>query len=208
MFGDTNFTEESRFIFLSSYFENAIILLKDILTECDYFDHLVDDLLLLSRLDAHRLNLDILPVALAELFSETARQVSKLAQAGNISIEMETTAGSARADSTRLRQVLLILLDNALRFTPPGGSIRLSARPAGKWTQIDVSDTGLGIDPAHLPHLFDRFYQVTSAENDSSRTNGLGLSIAKGLLEAQNGAIRVTSNPGQGTCFSLSLHAI
>ena len=180
-------------------------LLTDILNECDYMDHLVDDLLLLSRLDAHRLKMELEPVAVSDLFSETVRQVSKLAQAGNISIETDSTNGLVRADRVRLRQVLLILLDNALRFTPSGGSIRLSAHPTGKWMQIEVADTGRGIDPKHLPHLFDRFYQVAAPENDASRSNGLGLSIAKRLIEAQGGSIHIVSSPGKGTHAQVSL---
>lgn len=180
-------------------------LLTDILNECDYMDHLVDDLLLLSRLDAHRLKMELEPVAISDLFSETVRQVSKLAQARNVSIETSTANGLVRADRVRLRQVLLILLDNALRFTPLGGSIRLSAHPAGKWVQIEVADTGRGIDPKHLPHLFDRFYQVDAPENDASRSNGLGLSIAKRLIEAQGGSIHIDSAPGKGTRVHLSL---
>jgi signal transduction histidine kinase len=180
-------------------------LLTDILNECDYMDHLVDDLLLLSRLDAHRLKMELEPVAVSDLFSETVRQVSKLAQAGNISIETGSASGLVRADRVRLRQVLLILLDNALRFTPSGGSIRLSAHPAGKWMQIEVADSGRGIDPKHLPHLFDRFYQVAAPENDASRSNGLGLSIAKRLIEAQGGSIHIVSSPGKGTHVQVSL---
>lgn len=180
-------------------------LLTDILNECDYMDHLVDDLLLLSRLDAHRLKMELEPVAVLGLFSETVRQVSKLAQAGKVSIETGTANGLVRADRVRLRQVLLILLDNALRFTPSGGSIRLSAHPDGKWVQIEVADTGRGIDPKHLPHLFDRFYQVDAPENDASRSNGLGLSIAKRLIEAQGGSIHIDSAPGKGTRVHLSL---
>ncbi|MFT3895974.1 MAG: HAMP domain-containing sensor histidine kinase [Anaerolineales bacterium] len=142
-------------------------LLQDILNECDYMDHLVDDLLLLSRLDAHQLKLELVPVSLADLFAETARQVEKLANNGNISIVVGTTAGQVIADAARLRQVLLILLDNALRFTPPGGSIHLDARIEGKWTRIRVADTGKGIDRRHLPHLFDRFYQAPNDANES-----------------------------------------
>lgn len=180
-------------------------LLTDILNECDYMDHLVDDLLLLSRLDAHRLKMELEPVAISDLFSETVRQVSKLAQAGNVSIETDSVNGLVRADRVRLRQVVLILLDNALRFTPAGGSIRLSAHSAGKWMQIEVADSGRGIDPKHLPHLFDRFYQVAAPENDASRSNGLGLSIAKRLVEAQDGSIRIDSTLGKGTHVQVSL---
>jgi signal transduction histidine kinase len=183
-------------------------LLQDILNECDYMGHLVDDLLLLSRLDAHRLKLELAPVSLADLFAEIARQVDKLADKGNISVVAGSNAGQVRADAARLRQVLLIVLDNALRFTPPGGSIRLDARPEGKWMRISVTDSGKGIDRRHLPHLFDRFYQVPNDVAESNRSNGLGLSIAKALIEAQGGSIRVDSTPGKGTVVSLLLRSV
>jgi signal transduction histidine kinase len=182
-------------------------LLQDILNECDYMDRLVDDLLLLSRLDARRLKLELGSVSLAELFAETAHQVNKLADNENISIVVGSNAGRVLADAARLRQVLLILLDNALRFTPAGGSIRLDARPEGKWMRIWVADTGKGIDRRHLPHLFDRFYQVPDDSNESNRSNGLGLSIARALIEAQGGSIRIESTPGKGTVVSLVLPA-
>lgn len=182
-------------------------LLQDILNECDYMDHLVDDLLLLSRLDARRLKLELVSVSLADLFAETARQVHRLSDQKGISIIVGSYQGRVLADAARLRQVLLILLDNALRFTPPGGSIRLDARPDGKRIHILVADTGKGIDHRHLPHLFDRFYQATDDANESSRSNGLGLSIAKALIEAQGGSIRIESTPGKGTVVFILLHS-
>jgi signal transduction histidine kinase len=182
-------------------------LLQDILNECDYMDHLVDDLLLLSRLDAHRLKLQLESVSLADLFAEIVHQVSKLADTGKVSIVVGLDAGHVQADAARLRQVLLIVLDNALRFTPAGGSIRLEARPEGKWLCIQVADTGTGIDRKHLPHLFDRFYQVPMEGDQTNRSNGLGLSIAKALMEAQGGSITIDSTPGRGTMVSLLVPA-
>lgn len=182
-------------------------LLQDILNECDYMDHLVDDLLLLSRLDARRLQLELTIVSVADLFTEIVHQVSKLADTGNISLVVGSNAGHVRADAARLRQILLILLDNALRFTPAGGSIHLDAHPEGKWMRIQVSDTGKGIEGRHLPHLFDRFYQVPTEGNESNRSNGLGLSIAKALIDAQRGSIRIDSSPERGTVVSLLLPA-
>lgn len=178
-------------------------LLQDILNECDYMDRLVDELLLLSRLDAHRLKLELGQVSIAEVFSEVAHQVEKLAGTGNISVVVGANTGRVIADAARLRQILLIFSDNALRFTPPGGSIQLDARPEGKWMRINVADTGKGIDRSHLPHLFDRFYQVPNEANEPGRSNGLGLSIAKALTEAQGGSIHIDSTPGKGTIVSL-----
>ena len=174
-------------------------LLTDILNECDYMDHLVDDLLLLSRLDDKRLKLDFDLIPLQELFSETLHQIDKLDPDNNLTIQLDATPIQIRADRTRLRQILLILLDNALRFTPSNGSIHLSASQNGKIVQINISDTGQGIAPEHLARIFDRFYQVSAPENEGSRTNGLGLSIARSLVEAQGGSIQISSQLGEGT---------
>ena len=174
-------------------------LLTDILNECDYMDHLVDDLLLLSRLDDKRLKLDFDLIPLQELFSETLHQIDKLDPDNNLTIQLDATPIQIRADRTRLRQILLILLDNALRFTPSNGSIHLSASQNSKIVQINISDTGQGIAPEHLARIFDRFYQVSAPENEGSRTNGLGLSIARSLVEAQGGSIQISSQLGEGT---------
>ena len=179
--------------------------LQDILDECDYMDHLVNDLLLLSRLDAHRLKLDLELLSLPELFAETLTRVKQRAIAQSITLRTDGYPGQVYADHTRLRQVLLILLDNALRFTPAGGTIELIAEKAGKDILIKVSDSGKGIEPEHLPHLFDRFYQVGSPENEANRSNGLGLSIARTLIEAHHGSIKIESKLGQGTQVIISL---
>jgi signal transduction histidine kinase len=182
--------------------------LADILNECDYMDRLVDDLLLLSRLDAHRLKLEPKMLSIPELFTDTIRQITKLAELENISVLSAGYTGTLRADPTRMRQVLLILLDNALRYTPSGGTIRLSAIQAGKSVLIEVADTGKGIAAEHLPHLFERFYQIGTPENESSRSNGLGLSIARALIEAQGGSIHIDSQSGKGTTVRITMPAV
>lgn len=182
-------------------------ILQDIINETDYMNHLVDDLLLLSRLDAQRLQLarEVIPVS--DLIAETIRQMEKLGQDKGITLSMDAIKGNITGDRARVRQVLLILLDNALRFTPAGGTIRLSSQPSGKFIEIVVSDNGPGIPPQHLPHLFERFYQVRTNATNDSRSNGLGLSIAKGLIEAQRGSIHIKSTAGKGTHVHLLLPA-
>jgi signal transduction histidine kinase len=182
-------------------------LWQDILGEADYMNRLVDDLLLLSRLDTHRLKLVRERVSLAELLHEMAHQAEKLVGEKGIRIEVGNVSGVILADPIRMRQVLLILIDNALRFTPPGGTIRLETAAKRKVQQIIVSDNGSGISPEHLPHLFERFYQANPNGETLTRSNGLGLSIARGLLEAQGGAIRIESQLGVGTRVLLELPA-
>ena len=174
-------------------------LLGDILHETDHMSLLVDDLLLLSRLDAGRLKLDRQPVDLAALLADLAREMGRVAAAGGVTIEVIHAQGVALADVSRLRQVLLIVLDNALRHTPAGGTIRLEARNDGRLVQLRVSDTGSGIPAQHLPHIFERFYRGEEDRSQASHGSGLGLAIARSLIEAMQGQISLTSQPGQGT---------
>jgi signal transduction histidine kinase len=108
------------------------------------------------------------------------------------------------ADRTRLRQILANLLHNALRHTPEGGLIVVDARPLGAQIELSVSDTGPGIPPAERERVFERFFQV-ERDGRAEVGAGLGLAIVKQLVEAQGGAIRVTSAPGQGTTFHFTL---
>ncbi|MBT3389599.1 MAG: HAMP domain-containing histidine kinase [Chloroflexi bacterium] len=178
--------------------------LQTILQECDYMNNLVDDLLLLSRLDSSRLQLTREVVKLPALLSEIEGQFSMLAAAKQVTLKVMDTTGAIWADPIRLRQVLLILLDNALRFTPSQGSIQLATRQHDKECQILVSDQGIGISPEHLPHIFERFYQINNPGVDDSHNNGLGLSIAKELVEAQGGKISLQSQVGKGTLVILT----
>jgi signal transduction histidine kinase len=180
-------------------------LLSDIIKESDYMASLVDDLLLLSRLDTQRLKLEKERIQLPKLLSDTHRQVNKLAQERKVEITSDNVQGQIWGDQTRMRQVLLILLDNALRHTPAGGTIQMSAAQQGKFVQIRVADTGSGISAEHLPHVFERFYQAAPSSSDENRSNGLGLSIAKGLIEAQGGKIHMESQLGNGTQVILAL---
>ncbi len=180
-------------------------LLDDVLHETDYMSRLVEDLLVLSRLDAGRLALERQTIALAPLLTEVARQVGRLAGEHGVQVEVAAASGTVRGDPTRLRQVLLILLDNALRHTPPGGTIRLTAQPHGRTVQISVADTGSGIAPEHLPYIFERFYRADTARAAGGGGAGLGLALARGLIEAQHGQIALDSHLGAGTRVLLTL---
>jgi signal transduction histidine kinase len=143
-------------------------------------------------------------VSLPELLADTGRQIAKLAQERGVNLSIDNPQGQIWGDPIHLRQVILILLDNALRFTPRGGAIHIDAHPQGKLVQISVTDSGCGIPPEHVPHVFERFYQV-SPGNEESHSNGLGLSIAKALVEAQGGKIHLESWLGKGTRVTISL---
>ncbi|RRR65888.1 MAG: histidine kinase [Candidatus Viridilinea halotolerans] len=174
-------------------------LLGDVLAESDHMRRLVDDLLILSRLDSGQLTLARDAVELTTLLHDLQRQTARLGATRDVQVCLDPVTGHVYADAARLRQILLILLDNALRHTPPHGAIRLGASIAGRNMRISVSDTGTGIAAEHLPHLFERFYRVDPARGRESGNAGLGLAIAKSLVSAMGGQIGITSTPQTGT---------
>jgi signal transduction histidine kinase len=111
-------------------------------------------------------------------------------------------------DPDRLRQILIVFLDNAVRYTPQGGEITVSVEIAGHLVNISVADTGIGIEDIHKEHIFDRFYRVDSPRSRMYGGAGLGLSIAKQLVEKMHGDIRVSDRPGGGTVFEVIFPAI
>lgn len=180
-------------------------LIDDILSECDHMSSLVNDLLLLSRLDSAQLKLERKPIDLAELLADVQRQIGRLADERGVALTTAGANGVIWGDPTRMRQTLIILLDNALRHTPPGGSVHLEARPSRTQIEISVADTGSGIAPEYLPHVFERFYRVPGDRQDQREGAGLGLAIAKALVEGQGGVIRLDSKLGFGTRVMLAM---
>jgi signal transduction histidine kinase len=183
------------------------LLLQDMVQEVDHMSLLVDDLLLLSRLDAGQLQLQRQPLEAAELLEGVRRQVSALGEQRGVDVVVDGASGTIMGDQARLRQVLLILLDNALRHTPAGGKVALSARPDGHNVRLVVADTGEGIPPGHLPHVFERFYRASSERGEEAGGSGLGLSIARALVDAHHGHIGISSAPGKGTTVEMMLPA-
>jgi signal transduction histidine kinase len=177
-------------------------LLQDVLEETDAMARLVEDLLLLSRLDAGAMRLDLQPVDLAVLLNDVAAPFERVADDRGIRLEVEAVPTMALGDRARLRQIILILLDNALRYVPAGGWIRVSGAEEGGHAVVTVSDSGSGIAPEHLPHVFERFYR---GDPHGSSGSGLGLSIARALVQAMRGEIHLESRPGDGTRVTLRL---
>jgi signal transduction histidine kinase len=106
-------------------------------------------------------------------------------------------------DAQWLKQALINLLDNSLRYTPPGGMVTVRLHHSDGHVLIAVRDTGHGIEPEHLPHLFDHFYRTDKARARDSGGTGLGLAIVKGIVEAHGGTVSVESQPGKGSVFTL-----
>jgi signal transduction histidine kinase len=168
---------------------------------------LIGDLRELAQAEAHELPLNKTAVDVAQLVKDTAVLYKPLCQAQKITLRAELLGALPPlvADGPRLRQCLNNLLDNALRHTPSGGTITLQAEQVDGELQLRVEDTGGGIAPEHLAHVFDRFYRVDPARSRGSGGSGLGLAIVKAVAEAHNGRITVSSG-GAGTGSSFVLH--
>lgn len=171
--------------------------------EIDRLSRLVADLLTLSRLDAEQ-PLHPGPVDLPALLSEVAIQTDILATGQEVAVEVERPA-TVIADADRLKQVLLNLTANALRFTPAGGQIVLGLTTRGDRAIVSVSDTGSGIAPELLPTVMDRFVRGDASRARATGGSGLGLAIARAIVEAHGGSIDIASTPGQGTTVTIEL---
>jgi two-component system phosphate regulon sensor histidine kinase PhoR len=168
---------------------------------------LVEDLLDLSRIEAREYRLDPQPMDLQGFVTGMVEAFASQAAARSIRIEADPAlAGlTAVADRRALEQVLVNLLDNALKYGSPGSRVRITARVEDGKIRLDVTDEGPGIDPQHLPRLFERFYRVDAGRSRELGGTGLGLAIVKNLMEAMGGAVSVESATGAGSTFSLTL---
>ncbi|HEU5422513.1 MAG TPA: ATP-binding protein [Nitrolancea sp.] len=169
---------------------------------------LVDDLRELSRVESGAASIALEPVAPDELVRASVAAITpRFAEKGvALSVSLAPNAPPVLADHDRAGQVLANLLTNALRYTPPGGSVIVSTAPGGSVVWFRVRDTGIGVPQEHLPRLFDRFYRVDPARSRALGGSGIGLAIARALVEAQGGEIRADSpGPNQGSTFSFSL---
>lgn len=168
---------------------------------------LIDDLSTLGRLEEAKLRLDLQPVCVYGVTDETVAGLKKLAwNQRRVSMEniVSPDLPHAFGDPGRLRQIIHNLLFNALRHTPEGGLVVVQAASSGNHIEICVTDTGIGIEPDKLEHVFDRYYQVERAKRDRDGS-GLGLHIVEQLVQAQGGAITVDSKVGKGTTFRFTL---
>jgi signal transduction histidine kinase len=168
---------------------------------------LLDELLDLSRLDAGQAELASEPVPLADVVEEIAAQLGPLAAERGVTLRATASPVWARADLARVRQVLRALVDNALKHTGDGGSVRLAAAREGDFARVDVADDGEGISPEHLPRVLDRFYRADAARARGRGGAGLGLAIASELTRRMNGTMRLDSEVGRGTTATIRLPA-
>ena len=169
---------------------------------------LIEDLVDVSRIVGGKLNLEVGPTELYPVIDAAVEVVRPAADAKHISIKLnyDPTVGPVSGDSVRLQQIVWNLLSNAVKFTPSGGSVFIDYRRKGAFAEVVVRDTGIGIAPDFLPHVFERFRQAESAATRSHRGMGLGLAIVRHLVELHGGTVSVESaGENQGSIFTIHL---
>jgi heavy metal sensor kinase len=180
--------------------------LGSLLEEVERLSKIVDRLFALSRLDAGEAQVEWVKFDLASLASSTAGQMALLAEDRKIVLKCETESlVLVEGDRARLKQVVVNLIDNAIKYTPEGGSVSLRARVAEGEAVLEVADTGTGIAPEALPHVFDRFFRADQSRSRAPDGAGLGLAIVKSICQAHGGRVEVESTVGKGSCFRVRL---
>ncbi len=168
---------------------------------------LTDDLLKLARIEAGKLEVQFVPVQLAEVIERCTETSQLKANRKRIALEVNVPAALpvVHGDASLLRDVVQNLLDNAVQYTPEGGRVRISATAGSREAVVTVDDTGIGIPLADQERIFERFYRVDAARSREAGGTGLGLSIAKHIVEAHGGRLGVTSQLGHGSVFYFSV---
>ena len=183
----------------------ALDFLSRMRGDVDRINGLVNDLLELSRMESGQFMIDAEPMALAPLVHAVKKQFVEIAAAQDVDLvdDLAEDLPPVMVDEEKMTQVFVNLVENSLKFTPPGGEIIIRAEPEEERVQIVLKDTGIGVAPQHLPHIFERFYKVNRSRRDGG--TGLGLSIVKQLVEAHGGQITVESKEGEGCAFTFTV---
>ena len=176
------------------------------LLETKRMSQLVDDLLFLARADSQQQTLEIKQFSLDTALRGVIESIRPLAVTGGILLESSLdTEITYYGDEFRIKQLMLILLDNALKYTPSGGQVTLGLQDRDTFVEITVTDNGEGIESEYLTKIFERFYRVDKARSQQKEGTGLGLAIADWIIQSHQGQIKVSSTPGEGTTFVISL---
>jgi signal transduction histidine kinase len=181
-------------------------LLEDIVAEADHMGNLANNLLTLARLDNTSSHREHEVVNLADIALAGTRRIQALADQSGIIIQAEANARAlVIGDPAQLEQAVLALLDNAIKYNRPAGSVTLRTTTQQGQAFLEVRDAGIGIAAEHLPHLGERFYRVDKARSREAGGTGLGLSIARGIAQTHGGELTLSSTPGEGTTVTLQL---
>ncbi|HEY7736104.1 MAG TPA: HAMP domain-containing sensor histidine kinase [Candidatus Limnocylindrales bacterium] len=178
--------------------------LDDIRAEVGHLASLVDDLLLLARSDSGAVSLLRVPVDLGDVAADAAASLAATAEARGVQLEVDPAPAMVTGDPARLRQLVVLLLDNAIRHGPDRGRVTVRVRLAGDGSVLDVEDEGPGISPQHLDRVFDRFWRPPGARSEGT---GLGLAIAQWIAGQHGGTIAVANRPEGGARFTVRLPA-
>ncbi len=179
-------------------------VIKSNLEDIDGLQTLSNNLLSLANLQSNGQNFVFEEVNIAEVIKSAYRKILPLAKKKGIEINLKVKNQKVKGNKESLEQMMLIFLDNSVKYTPSGGEVSINTKADKKHLSIEIKDTGVGIDPKDLPHIFDRFYRA-----DASRTKekvagfGLGLSLAKRIIEIHKGTVKVSSVLGKGTTFTV-----
>lgn len=168
---------------------------------------LINQLLDLAKLDANEAKLDVKPLDLAALCRSAIVQFTSLAESRNINFQWQLTEPlpNVLGDAEKIETILINLISNAMKFTPSGGQVKVSAQFQENKFSFTVEDTGRGIPASKLEHIFDRFYQVEASDSSHAEGTGIGLALVKEYTELMRGIIHVESTPGKGTVFTVTL---
>jgi signal transduction histidine kinase len=178
--------------------------LEDIDAEVEHLTAMVGDLLLLARSDSGAVALERVPVELDDVASEAAAALRGPAEARDVHLVLDPEPAALLGDPARLRQLVTVLVDNAIRHSPSGGEVRIAVRRTGDSARLTVEDGGQGIRQDDLPRIFDRFWRAPDAPSGGT---GLGLAIAKWIAERHDGRIEAANRPEGGARFTVELPA-
>lgn len=180
--------------------------LETISQEVEHMAKIIDQLLVLARSDAGKEQLSFEEVDLSRLLHDLTSDIDILCHDKGVSLALNAGAKAViNGDVGKLKELFLNIIDNAIRYTPHGGTISVSLSKEGQTALIAINDTGIGIPSEHIPNIFDRFYRVDKARSRAEGGSGLGLAICKQIVEAHGGGISVESRAGQGSTFSIRL---
>lgn len=181
--------------------EESVAAIK---SETDSMNHLIEDLLFLARGDKHTQKIEPEPFMLNELITEVMRE-TKLIDTTHTLTNEQNEEIRVKADQQLIKQMVRIFIDNSIKYTPAGGTIKLNCYQKNKKAIISIEDTGIGISKQDLPHIFNRFYRADKSRTKKSGGTGLGLSIAKWIIDNHHGKVKVWSEPDAGTVVRIEL---
>ena len=180
-------------------------LFTDIYDDSMWLINLVENLLSVTRLEENRLNINLNSELVADVIEEALKHINRKSALYHIEVDSDDDFLLARMDAKLVVQVIINIVDNAIKYTPEGSTIRIHSKRAGDFAEISIADNGSGISDEAKPRIFDMFYSGANKIADSRRSLGMGLSLCKSIVTAHGGTISVADNPPHGTVFTFTL---